>query len=145
MSKLSEVTVNEFVFEANRWSQNWLTDQIGAFAKDRFEYRESEAFEFKAKIREFTTQILERKLVEDSYPVYFNYKLPSSWWQHFKRDKAPEWFRNLYPVKLESKRVKRVVNITRKATYPMADIVVPKNMGQVVIKDITTPLEFFDE
>jgi len=27
-------------------------------------------------------------------------KIPSSWWQHFKREYAPEWFTNRWPVKV---------------------------------------------
>jgi len=147
MSKLSSslTEVNELVFQANRYSMNWLESNIGAFARDRFEYRESMRIELDGKLREFTTQLLERKIVEDSYPTYYNYKVPASWFQHLKLDKAPKWFTNRYPVKFQEKRVKRTVTITRKATYPMADIVVPKNMGHVVIRDIISPTSFYEE
>jgi len=142
---LNEVTMNEHVFEIGRYAQQVLINDLGIFASDRFEYSEQERFELKGRIQKFTTQILESKLVEDSYTVYFNYKVPRSWWQHLKLDKAPKWFTNHYPIGYEQKRIKRTVNITRKATYPMADIVVPKNMGQVVIRDIAEPLAFYGE
>lgn len=147
MSKLSTATVDvqELVFGANRYSMSWLEDRIGAFARDRFEYRESVKVELDGKLKEFTTQLLERKIVEDSYPIYYSYEVPSSWWQHLKLDKAPKWFKKRYPVNYQRKRIKRTVKITRKATYPMADIVVPKNMGHVVIRDIVSPLSFYED
>lgn len=145
MSKLATTEVNESIFDINRYAMSWVKDRLGAFATDRLEYREMERIEFGDKLRELTTQILERKIVEDDYPVTFSYKVPSSWWQHFKRDKAPKWYTERYPVKYDNRRIKRTVKITRKATYPMADIVVPKNMGQVVIRDVVSPLSFYDE
>lgn len=145
MSRLATTEVNELVFDVNRYAMSWVKDRLGAFAAGRLEYREMERIEFADKLREFTTKILERKIVEDSYPVTFSYKVTASWWQHLKRDKAPGWFTKRYPVKYENKRIKRTVKITRKATYPMADIVMPKNMGQVVIRDIVSPLSFYDE
>lgn len=40
-------------------------------------------------------------------------KVPSSWWQHFKRDMMPKWFTDRYPVK-----DKLWVVINRKLLYP---------------------------
>lgn len=139
MSKLTMVEPRTVEFQIGKWAQSWLEDgnRLGAFGRDRFE--------FMGRLHHFVTGILERKIVEDSYPVYFEYKVPSSWWQMFKRDKAPKWFKSRYPVQTVSRRVKRTVNITRKATYPMADIVVPKNMNQVVIKDVVSPFNFYEE
>lgn len=145
MSSLATTEVNELVFVANKYAMSWVKDRLGAFAADRLEYREMELIELDNKLIELTTQILERKIAEDSYPVTFSYKVTASWWQHLKLDKAPEWFTKRYPVKYENKRIKRTVEITRKATYPMADIVVPNGMGQVVIRDVVSPLSFYDE
>ena len=144
-NRMIEVTTNEHIFEIETYGQEILRSKLGAFASDRFGYSEQERFELNGTIQRFTTQILERKIVEDNYSVTFNYKVPRSWWEHLKLDKAPKWFTKKYSVKYEHKKIKRTVNITRKATYPMADIVVPKNMGRVVIRDMVSPFSFYDE
>jgi len=30
------------------------------------------------------------------------YEIPSTWWEHFKRDVMPEWFQNKFPVKYKT-------------------------------------------
>lgn len=126
-------------------TDKYQVSKLGAFAMDRIETQEERRVEFQGLLRTLSTQILERKIAEDSYSVTFSYKIPSTWWQQLKEEKAPKWFTSKYPVIYTDKKVKRTVNITRKATYPMADIVVPKNMGQVVIRDVVSPLYFDDD
>ena len=138
MSNMVEVT--EQTFDVGKIA---ATINLGAFAKGRLELRTENTIH--GFLVSAFTDILEHKLVEDKYRVTFNYKVPSSWWQHLKTEKAPKWFTNKYPVRYENRAVKRLVNITRKATYPMADVVVPKNFGRVVIRDTVNPLAFWDD
>ena len=118
--------------------------KLGAFSRDRIDYRVEESPEFSGLLHTLSTGILERKIMEDKYKVTFNYKYPSSWWEQLKLEKLPKWFISRYPVKYSYKTIKRTVNITRKATYPMADIVMPKNIGEVIIRDVVSPLSFWE-
>lgn len=149
MSKLDREKVEDksITFEIGKWAQAWLADDrhLGAFTVSRFRFDEQDHVEFINKLRIFSADILERKLAEDKYPAYFHYKVPASWWQLFKREKAPHWFVKRFPVQWEDKQAKYTVNVTRKATYPMADIVVPDNMGTAVIKDLVSPLNFYED
>lgn len=65
-------------------------------------------------------------------PMDFKFLLktstPSSWWQHFKRDHMPEWFKKRWPVKYVDKlhrrkvstfvRMSGTVSFSVKAAYP---------------------------
>jgi hypothetical protein len=149
MSKFSTgmVETQDIQFTINKWTQSWLEDdaRLGAFSRDRFQFKEQDRIEYLGKLRTFVTDILERKLVDDNYPVTFTYKVPSNWWQQLKIERLPDWFVERYPVQFTSKTIKRTVNITRKATYPMADVVVPKSIGTLVIKDIVSNLNFYEK
>lgn len=140
------IEVKEHTFDIETWYQAWVDNtELGAFAKDRVRFDQRDSIDYLGKLNTLSIQILEHKLVEDSYPVTFSYKAPKTAWQHLKLERAPKWFTDKYPVEYAHKSLKRTVKITRKATYPMADIVVPKNMGKVVIKDVVSPLSFSED
>ncbi len=138
MSKMLEVKEQTFDVGTIAASLN-----IGAFSKDRLEISLEDTVN--GFLIHAFTNVLEHRLAEDSYRVTFSYKIPSSWWQQLKLERSPEWYKNKYPVKYNNKKIERTVKITRKATYPMADVVVPKNFGPVVIKDLVSPLNFYEE
>lgn len=75
---------------------------------------------------------LRREILVDQYEVtYFE---PSSAWQYWKHQHAPEWFKGHFPV-INTEHTK-TVKFTRFAEYPMADIKIPDHFGPVVIHDI---------
>ena len=81
----------------------------------------------------------QQTIAEDRYKCYFY--TPSTWWQHWKQDNAPAWFRNRYPV--VKKRHIRTIRFTRYATYPLANVAIERDThlfittlgGKEVIRD----------
>ncbi len=49
---------------------------------------------------------------------------PSSWWQHFKKDIAPKWFIERFPIK--DTRHTRKVTVKMAAAYPRLPVAFPK-------------------
>lgn len=56
----------------------------------------------------------------DRITCYSMIKFPSSWWQMLKRDHAPKWFTNRFPVKTFEHGHNNEWKVL--ATYPHADI-----------------------
>lgn len=104
--------------------------ELGSFSANSTQLYQERQVAYLGLVTTLVTSLLQRKLAEDHYTVYFY--SPASPWQHLKGS-LPEWFRRRYPVK--NKSHKRTVKFTRYATYPMADVVVPQNMGKLVIRD----------
>lgn len=50
----------------------------------------------------FTVQLTRYFAVHDIRRFEMN--TPASWWQHFKRDCMPSWFKRLFPVKYDQKK-----------------------------------------
>lgn len=100
--------------------------------------KETLGVEVDAPIETLTTRIiahwkeLRHKLAEDTYTCHFYH--PATPWQHFKQEYLPKWFVKRYPV--VNKKYTRTVNFTRYATYPMADVKLPKTYGTLFIEDI---------
>lgn len=65
-------------------------------------------------------------LGESQKPIEFD-AMPTSWWQMFKRDVMPRWFKKMFPV--ESRRV----TIEAKTFYPDLKISVPNNQSRVCV------------
>ena len=65
--------------------------------------------------------------------VEFSVSVPSSWWQHFKQDNFPSWLVRMFPVKFKEIRKTKKVQFRRLATYPKASLVIPDEIGNVVI------------
>ena len=142
MANLTDmVEERQITFDVGKYQ----VSKLGSYSASTLEHHEERRIEYLGLLRTLTTQVLERKIVEDSYPVKFTYKVPSTWWQHLKQTKLPKWFRDRYPVRFDVKSIKRTVYVTRKATYPLADIIVPKDMGSVVIRDSVSSLRFFED
>jgi hypothetical protein len=81
--------------------------------------------------------VLADKFVDDVYTVTVN--VPASWWQHFKRDCLPQWWRNRWPVKEE--QIRRRVEFMRYNTYPNASFALPEErFGKPVVYETVTPL-----
>lgn len=94
--------------------------------------------------------VLRDKIHEDKATTYYSWKIPSSWWQHFKQDKMPRWFTNRYPVQYTTHRAKRTATFKRYAEYPKANIHLPKDSrvfietlgGLEVINDVVQTHSF---
>lgn len=50
-----------------------------------------------------------------------------SWWQMFKNQYAPRWFKRAFPVK------RREVTVDCKVIYPDLKVSIPQNMSRVVV------------
>lgn len=96
--------------------------------------------EFGAMAAELSLRLLGQRLkvfdVEIPVSIGFEFKVPLSWWQHFKMDNFPEWLLARFPVKYCTHReVKKVVardKIYIDVVYPDLDRVIPDN-GRVVL------------
>lgn len=102
--------------------------------------------EFRETINAWAVQInafvWSENLQLDNYTIEI--VTPASWWQHFKLQVMPVWFKRLFPVKVE--RVVREIAIEKKALYPKLPLLLPddaKGLGAYVIRlDIKdTPVE----
>lgn len=66
--------------------------------------------------------------IKTTYPVYQN------WWQHFKGEVFPDWLKRHFPPRFNDvvKVGKKRVTFRRYATYPKANILFPKEVGELV-------------
>lgn len=74
-------------------------------------------------------------LGETQKPIQFE-AYPTSWWQMLKRDHAPKWFLNRFPVK------SKTVTIDAKVFYPNLKISVPQKQSRVTVVFNTTTNPF---
>jgi hypothetical protein len=123
-----------------------MVTRVGASAIGSFEVHTWQDF-IGDKAFEFTADILAQKIVDDTYTFNIGYKVPASWWEHFKQDKMPSWFIKRYPVQYATGTATKKVKFTRYATYPMANIVIPKHRNFIellgtkeVLKDVVNEL-----
>lgn len=88
-----------------------------------------------ALVFELKTEVMTEKLFNRIQKVTF--KVPKSWWQHFKQVWFPKWVLRKFPVRFET-HTKKVI-FERYATYPQLPLVFPKDkIGQIVYKDFVT-------
>src|ERR1700744_2788908 len=71
---------------------------------------------------ELTAYVLSQHVADLRQEVTID--IPASWWQHFKRDRAPKWFVRRYPVKTATMR--KVFYLDRFRTYPDANYALPQ-------------------
>lgn len=67
----------------------------------------------------------------ESREVSVTFKMPGSWWQHFKHDWFPDWLLERFPV-IETTHVE-VVRFEAASWYPYATLKID-NLGEPVIK-----------
>jgi hypothetical protein len=132
-------TTRELKLDVGKYYATWIEQtksQLGSFTKHSLKYSEQDKVEFIERFKTFEADVLRMKLVEDTYPMVAYYKVPASWWQMLKKQYAPKWFKQRYPVKTLRKSLKRVVKLTRWGTLPQANISLPKKtFGPVVLRD----------
>ena len=145
MGKREELVARQEIslIKTRKYMAGLLDDKLGETSKASLRVDVEPSIEYLGRKMMVSFDVLANKIVEDKYPVYYRYRVPSSWWQMLKRDKLPRWFRRRYPVEFTDKTVKRTVHFTRYAEYPMANLAIPKdthffraNLGGVeVIRD----------
>jgi hypothetical protein len=94
--------------------------RLGSYAEGMTELKAIE-HTVEGMMLQLRSSVLGARILSDRQDFSFEY--PASWWQHFKRDKAPGWFTRRYPVRM-TKRILSV-DFTRYDTYPMADVPLP--------------------
>lgn len=82
---------------------------------------------FIGNVIEASFDVLRDKIHEDRTTVTFTYKVPSNWWEHLKKEKAPKWFKEKYPVQFTSKTMRRTAVFKRYSEYPKANVAIPKD------------------
>jgi hypothetical protein len=119
----SEVVTTQKEMELLRQEMvNTLSDRgLGHSAIDKFRFETSFQPILKQTLYRFATEILADKLVDDTYKANYPYKVPKTWWQMFKRDHLPTWFKKKFPVQYEHKTGRVKVRFKRYATYPKAN------------------------
>ncbi len=129
------------MLERKRYAVCKMSPRIGHFSRSSLRYDEQEEFEMDRMISRLEMDVLTRKLVDKTYETVETYKLPTSWWQHLKRDYFPEWFKRKWPVKETEHTVKLKVEFERYATYPEADIEMPNRFGEMYLYENFRVLE----
>lgn len=87
---------------------------LGAFALDQMRLEHRLDHMMNGFVFSLRTAILESEREEHRTEDKQEVSVPSSWWQHFKRDNdLPKWFLKRWPVKYR-KITTYVVNVTRK-------------------------------
>ena len=66
--------------------------------------------------------------ITHTFPVY------QSWWQHFKGEVFPEWLKKRFPPQFNyvTKTGKKTITFRKLATYPKANIALPK-LGNTIV------------
>ena len=107
---------------------------LGAYSTGMFRASAYDQFvtgQVKQMAVEFQTSLLARHQVGDKQELVV--RCPTSWWQHWKADKAPKWFLKRWPVRWHTHR--QAVSFTRYDTYPRADVPIPAEFGRAVAYD----------
>lgn len=71
----------------------------------------------------------------ESVPVIFQFKKPSTWWQHFKEANFPKWLLEKFPVKYTIETQQRVVALDRTWEFPNAYVPESKILNKYVVHD----------
>jgi hypothetical protein len=86
---------------------------------------------------ELSAKVLADQIAKDYYEREVAFRFPATPWQFFKQQHLPEWFQNRWPVKMQT-RIKKVrVEFTRYATYPMANVAIPKDQKNLYFYEQT--------
>lgn len=94
-----------------------------------------------ALVFQLRAEVMAEKLEDRTQMITF--KVPKSWWQHFKQEKFPKWLLRKFPVKLSL--CVKFVTFKHYATYPELPLVFPKDkIGEIVYKDVVTTKEFLE-
>lgn len=142
MAKAATVKSQEHTFE---FLHKYLAQQLPAgfsTGKETSKVELQDRVEFLGSTMIVHWKQLANKLVGDEYTCTFY--APATWWQMFKQEAAPAWFRRWYPIRVKPHR--RTVKFTRYATYPQANMAIPQQdkfriiLGPEVIEDNVTDM-----
>lgn len=77
---------------------------------------------------ELSSYVLTHHQTPQTFTVHW--RVPSSWWQHFKKDKYPAWALKRWPVRYE--KIERTVTHHRHYAYPEVNIA-PHDFGRPLL------------
>lgn len=133
----AEVAVSKITLERLK---KYVATHIGSSLADSIEVRKRVEAGLEGMVYELRASVLASKIADDKYTAYFYYKVPATWFQHWKKDHAPRWFKKRYPVKYEVKKAKKTVHFKRYETYPQANLAIPQGQRTVDILGYNRPL-----
>ena len=102
---------------------------LGAFSRSRLAVEQADALWGGLLVR-FVTDVLVRPGEEETELLSF--AVPATWWQHLKQDVFPAWLLRRFPVRTTT--LERRIRYRIDATYPQADVVLPKEYGPAVLR-----------
>jgi hypothetical protein len=119
-----------------------------ALSRDLMEHAKFDAWQMAADqlMSTLKTYVMEQQLAPDvisvdlekpwEADVTFTVKVPATWWQHLKKAKFPEWYRDRWPVRMTevtaskhvtgTVRVQEEIRIERSLTYPDPSVKLPE-------------------
>lgn len=111
------------ILERLRVKNAKTAERLGSYSREqmKLDARSPSMTGIDQMVYELTTEVLASKKVTDRRT--FHFKQPATWWQHWKQDCAPQWFRKRWPVRYSTEKI--VVDFTSYDTYPRADITLP--------------------
>lgn len=101
--------------------------KLGRTTADSLRYERSSDVITKDLIERMTMSVLSDKIADDSYEARYRYAVYASWWEHFKHDRMPTWFKKRFPVVVRQKSGYVTVKFTRYAEYPKANVALQSN------------------
>jgi hypothetical protein len=123
------IPIEQVVLERLRYA---VTGSLGAAAAADLRVSTYPEYLFDGLVYQLTVDVLAEKLVDEVLDGYF--PLPANGWQLFKEQHMPAWFIKRYPVKTAWRTCR--VEYKKHATYPRANIVLPKDkFGRVVLRE----------
>jgi len=118
--QLKQITLEALKFKAQNNIGRYMVENMSIEIND---VAISIANEF---IYELETKILGQQNVQ-KYHIPFD--IPKNWWEHFKQDIMPGWFKEKFPVKL--KKVEKEFEFNHMALLP--DLNISSEQGRVVM------------
>lgn len=100
------------------------------YAATQYDHRFSNnKIETQEMVSEVDYRMLRRMLVtilQHQNPTSIVYRTPANWWEMLKRDHAPAWFKQKFPVREFVERVEI------KDLHPLPEVRLPKDIGPMV-------------
>lgn len=103
------------------------TTRLGATVLESINIQQMQDVAYRDMLLSLEAQVLSDKIADDKYTAYFYWKEPLNWFEHWKKDHAPRWMKQRWPVQHKERKAKRVVKFTRWAQYPKANVALQRD------------------
>lgn len=70
-------------------------------------------------------ELQQEKMGETAREVIHRFKIPASWWQHFKQDCFPIWLKQLFPIRYREEVQSTRFIVDHFQVYPRSTMLVP--------------------